>query len=118
MRRLDKGDYVEFNLAQIGANSSLLQAVSIRLLQSKSERAAATQIQRMLDAGAVREMGSICSIKRVGEFGFIKSIARKEEIFFKLDDIVDQSVQVSEVVYISISMHEGFLSNFVVRELK
>lgn len=51
----------------------------------------------MLDAGAVREMGSICSIKRVGEFGFIKSITRKDEIFFKLDDIVDQSVQVSEV---------------------
>ena len=72
----------------------------------------------MLDAGAVREMGSICSIKRVGEFGFIKSITRKDEIFFKLDDIVDQSVQVSEVVYTSISMHEGFVSELVVRELK
>lgn len=97
MRRLDKGDYVEFSLAPVGASSSLLQAVSIRLLQSKSERSAATQIQRMLDAGAIREMGSICSIKRVGDFGFIKSITRKEEIFFKLDDVVDQSVQVSEV---------------------
>ena len=94
---------MEFNLAQVGSNSTLLQAIAIRVLQTKSERAVANQIQRMLDAGAVREVGSVCSIKRGGDFGFIKTLTRKEEVFFKLDDVVDNSATVTEVSVTHIS---------------
>mmetsp|Transcript_31176 Transcript_31176/g.42895 ORF Transcript_31176/g.42895 Transcript_31176/m.42895 type:complete len:1222 (+) Transcript_31176:112-3777(+) len=88
-RRLEKGDYVEFSVSRIGENSAFLQATSIKLLQLKRDRAIANQIQRMLDAGAVLETGTVCTIKRAGDFGFIKALNRKEEVFFKLDDVAD-----------------------------
>jgi len=57
-------------------------------------------MQRMLDAGAVMEMGTVCTIKRAGDFGFIKTLTRKEEVFFKLDDVADltSGAQIKEVL--------------------
>jgi cold shock CspA family protein len=49
----------------------------------------------MLSVGAVREQGVIDTIRN-GEFGFVKPVDRSEVIYFKVDDVVDQDVRISE----------------------
>lgn len=82
--RLDKGDYVEFDIHRV-VGSNLFIAKSLSLLQLKRDRARTEQIQRMLDAGVPREQGVISTVKK-GEYGFIRPLDRKEEIYFRLVD--------------------------------
>jgi hypothetical protein len=60
----------------------------------------------MLDAGAVREVGYISSIKR-GDYGFIKAISRKDEIYFRIDDVDCTRInQINEVTNSFIIINE------------
>lgn len=87
--RLDKGDYVEFSVHRV-IGTNLYIARSVSMLQLKRDRAIAQQIQRMLDAGVKREQGVVSTLKK-GEYGFIKPLDRKEEIYFRLEDGKDAS---------------------------
>ena len=82
--RLDRGDFVEFSLHRV-VGSNLFVARAVSMLQLKRDRAVALQIQRMLDAGVSREQGVVSALKK-GEYGFIKPLDRKEEIYFRLED--------------------------------
>ena len=82
--RLDKGDFVELSVQRV-VGSGLHVARNVSFLQLKRDRALALQIQRMLDAGVVREQGVVTALKK-GEYGFIKPLDRKEEIYFRLED--------------------------------
>ena len=42
----------------------------------------------MLSAGAVREQGVIETVRN--DFGFIKPADRADQIYFRLDDMIDQ----------------------------
>lgn len=82
--RLDKGDYVEFSVHRfIGSNFYV--AKNVTMLQLKRDRVIAQQIQRMLDAGVEREYGIVTALKK-GEYGFIKPLDRKDEIYFRLEE--------------------------------
>ena len=82
--RLDKGDYLEFSVHRfIGSNFYV--AKNVTMLQLKRERVIAQQIQRMLDAGVEREYGIVSALKK-GEYGFIKPLDRKDEIYFRLEE--------------------------------
>jgi hypothetical protein len=50
----------------------------------------------MLAAGAVREQGVVDTVRN-GEYGFIKPADRPDQIYFRLDDFIDQEMRVSEV---------------------
>jgi cold shock CspA family protein len=82
--RLDKGDYVQFSIFRV-TGSTLYVAASISFLQLKRDRAVALQIQRMLDAGVVRELGIVSALKNY-EYGFLKALDRKDEIYFRMED--------------------------------
>jgi cold shock CspA family protein len=82
--RLDKGDYVEFAVQRV-IGSNLFVATTVSFLQLKRERAVSQQIQRMQDAGVAREQGVVSTLKR-GEYGFIKPLDRKDEVYFRLGD--------------------------------
>lgn len=82
--RLDKGDYVEFSVHRV-IGTNLYIARNVNMLQLKRDRAISQQIQRMLDAGVKREQGVISTLKK-GEYGFIKPLDRKEEIYFRMED--------------------------------
>lgn len=82
--RLDKGDYSEFSVYRV-IGSNFYVAKNLSMLQLKRDRVIAQQIQRMLDAGATREQGIVTALKK-GEYGFIKPLDRKEEIYFRLEE--------------------------------
>lgn len=100
---LERGDFVEFTLSQV-PGCGLLLATDIHLKKLKRERERekflAQQIQRMLDAGAVREIGIVTSLKNK-EYGFIKSQDRKDEVYFKMDGFLDDEDTVIREVCIS-----------------
>lgn len=98
---LDRGDYVEFNLTKV-IGTNLILASEIRLKQLKRDRdrekAVSQQIQRMLDAGAVREIGVITAIKNK-EYGFIKAQDRKDELYFRIDGFLSEAdANIKEVI--------------------
>jgi cold shock CspA family protein len=88
---LERGDFVEFTLSKV-PGCGLLLATDIHLKKLKRERerekSLAQQIQRMIDAGAVREIGIVTSLKNK-EYGFIKSQDRKDEVYFRMDGFLD-----------------------------
>lgn len=97
---LDRGDFVEFTLSKV-AGSGLLLASDIHLKQQRRERekekAIAQQIQRMLDSGAVREIGIVTAVKNK-EYGFIKAQDRKDELYFRMDGFLgDEDTVIREV---------------------
>jgi cold shock CspA family protein len=97
---LDRGDFVEFTMAKANA-TNLILATDIRLKQPKRERerekAITQQIQRMLDAGAVREIGIITAVKNK-EYGFIKAQDRKDELYFRMDGFLgDEAAAIKDV---------------------
>ena len=93
---LDRGDYVKFSILSVKDNVFYL-AGSVELLQLKRDRAIALQIQRMLDAGAVRERGVVSAVKNQ-EYGFIRAQDRKDEIYFRVDDVGNEDKpQIKEV---------------------
>lgn len=92
---MDRGDLVEFTLTKMH-DSNMIVANEIKLKQLKRDRAVALQIQRMLDAGAIREVGVVSAVKNK-EYGFIRAQDRKEELYFKLDDFAEENVKIEEV---------------------
>jgi cold shock CspA family protein len=93
-RRVIKGDEVQFDCFHI-PNSRYFHGYDAKVTRLKKEVQFALQIQRMLDAGAVQEMGIIDTIK--GDYGFLKPRDRKEQIYFRLSDMLDQEQQVETV---------------------
>lgn len=101
---LERGDFVEFTLSRI-PGCGLLLGTDIHLKKLKRERerekSLAQQMQRMLDAGAVREVGVVTAIKNK-EYGFIKSQDRKDELYFRMDGFLgDEDTVIREVYGIS-----------------
>jgi cold shock CspA family protein len=82
--RIDKGDYVEFALSKVVNIDGLCFARNVSLLQLKRDYAVTQQIQRMLESGVVREKGIVTTLKN-GEYGFIRPLDRKEEVYFRMD---------------------------------
>lgn len=50
----------------------------------------------MLEAGAVRELGVISAVKNQ-EYGFIRAQDRKDEIYFRIDDVVSTNANSNEL---------------------
>lgn len=95
---LDRGDYVEFTLSKIPA-SNIVLATDIRLKSFKRDREREKAIQRMLDAGAVREIGVVTAVKNK-EYGFIKAQDRKDELYFRMDGFsTDEDTIIREVSF-------------------
>jgi len=87
-QRLSKGDLVEFSVVTSRRNQTKY-ARDITMLLSERDRLKQEQEERML-AEATIEHGVVTSLK--GEYGFLKSNKRREEVYFH---------------YSSISFHEG-----------
>jgi cold shock CspA family protein len=94
LKRIIKGDEVQFECFHI-PGSNYLQGHEARVTRTKKEMQFALQIQRMLDAGAVQEAGIVDALK--GDYGFIKPRDRKEQIYFRVSDMIDQEVNVESV---------------------
>lgn len=92
---LDKGDGVEFSIAKMH-DSNLYLATEVKFKQLKRDRLISMQIQRMLEAGAVREVGVVTTLKNK-EYGFIRAQDRKDELYFRMDDIADENQEIEEV---------------------
>ena len=92
---LDKGDAIEFTVSKLH-DCMLYFGTEIKLKQLKRDRVIALQIQRMLDAGAVREVGVITALKNK-EYGFIRAQDRKDELYFRMDDIIGDDKELEEV---------------------
>lgn len=94
-RKIMKGDEVEFSLARI-EGTSYARGSGISIKRTKREMALADQIQRMLEAGSVKELGVVDTIR--GDYGFIKPQDRPDQIYFRVDDVVGDDVKISEVI--------------------
>jgi cold shock CspA family protein len=92
---LERGDVVEFTLSRYH-DSNFFIATDVKFHQTKRDKLMATQIERMLQAGAIREVGVVSIIKN-NEFGFIRAQDRKEELYFRVDDSADESFSIAEV---------------------
>jgi cold shock CspA family protein len=94
-RRLMKGDEVEFDLyvipmaAQKGQNQTAgyCRCHSIKLVRSRNDRLIAEQVKELENSGVAREQGVIDTIKN--DFGFLRPADRQEQIFFRLEDVLD-----------------------------
>lgn len=93
-RRIAKGDEVEFDLQYL-PGTQYAHARDISVFRTKRARQIAEQIQMFTKAGVLQEQGVIDAIK--GDYGFIKSCDRAEQLFFRLDDIVDETIRPNEV---------------------
>ena len=81
--RLAKGDWVEFTLIQDRRTKHEF-ARKIQLIQSEKERLRQEEEKRML-AEATEEHGVITALK--GEYGFLRSNKRREEVYFHYSSI-------------------------------
>ena len=84
---LDRGDVVTMTLSRMH-DSNFFLATEVTMKQLKRDKVMSDQIQRMLDAGVPREIGVISTVKNK-EYGFIRAQDRKEEIFFRVDDVTE-----------------------------
>eukprot|EP01031_Cornospumella_fuschlensis_P030628 gene30628-37005_t len=93
---LDAGDLVEFFVTRMH-DSPLYFATEVKFVQSKRSRDTTLQVQRMLEAGAVQELGVVTTVKNQ-EFGFIQGQDRKDEVYFKVDDMqgLDENERIKE----------------------
>lgn len=92
-RRIMKGDEVEFDLyvippPQAGRGGGYRRGHAIRLVRTRSDILIAEQIQELERSGAAREHGVIDTIKN--DFGFVRPCDRPEQIFFRLEDVLDK----------------------------
>lgn len=94
-KRVMKGDEVEFDLHTI-PSSGYSRARNVTVLRTKRDRLVSDQIKMFTDAGVAMEQGVVDSIKG-RDFGFIKGCDRAEDLFFRLDDLVDQETLCNEV---------------------
>lgn len=46
------------------------------------------QVERMRAAGVEQETGIVTSLKK-GEYGFIRAATRKDEVYFRVDDVYE-----------------------------
>lgn len=83
---LDVGDLVELAISR-QHDSGMMVATEVKFVQSRRDRESALQVQRMLDAGAVREIGVVTTVRN-GEYGFIQVQDRQDEVYFKMDDVI------------------------------
>jgi cold shock CspA family protein len=92
--RLGKGDVVEFSVFTERRTGDKL-ARNIILLQSEKERQRQEKETKLLE-NAILEQGVVVSDK--GDFGFIKSTHRTEEVYFHIShvDIHDESTTLKE----------------------
>ena len=90
-RRIVKGDEVELTLSKVNGLplSAYSRGTHCKVLRTKRDRLLAEQVQQMLSVGAVREQGIIETIRN-NEFGFIKPADRTDQIYFRVDDVIDQ----------------------------
>lgn len=105
IRRVNKGDEVEFDLYVI-PGTQYARAKDLVMFRSKRDRQIAEQIQLFTKAGVLPEHGVIDSIK--SDYGFIKSCDRPDQLFFRLDDIMDETTRPNEndeVAFYVISEH-------------
>lgn len=93
-RRISKGDEVEFDLHYL-PGTQYAHARDISIFRTKRARQVAEQIEMFAKAGVLQEQGVIDAIK--GDYGFIKSCDRADQLFFRLDDIVDETIRPNEV---------------------
>lgn len=93
-KKLFKGDEISFSLVFI-PGSPYLKGSSLTFTKSKRDRLLSEQIKNMLDAGVKRESGVIDTIKN-DEYGFIRPLERSEQIFFRIDDVIDENVHLAE----------------------
>ena len=94
-RRVVKGDEVEFDLF-ILPDTHYAKATNIRVVRTRRDRVVQEQIQMFEEAGVKMEQGIIDTIKG-REFGFIRSCDRPEQIYFRLDDMVQLDTPTLEV---------------------
>lgn len=98
LHRMDKGDTVEISISKVH-DSQLMFACNVKLLHVHKDRMIAVQMQRLLDAGAVREQGVVSTNK--GDYGFIKAQDRKDEVYFRIDDVLDdEESKLTEVCHL------------------
>ena len=92
-RRIVKGDEVELTLSKVNGLplSAYSRGTHCKVLRTKRDRLLAEQVQQMLSVGAVREQGIIETIRN-NEFGFIKPADRTDQIYFRVDDVIDQVI--------------------------
>lgn len=93
-KRIVKGDEIEVTIHEIKGTSYSV-GKDPRIVRTKHARQLALQVQRLLDAGAVRELGVVDTIR--GDFGFIKPQDRREQIYFKLSDVSESDTELREV---------------------
>eukprot|EP00603_Paraphysomonas_imperforata_P008348 CAMPEP_0114425774 /NCGR_PEP_ID=MMETSP0103-20121206/7420_1 /TAXON_ID=37642 ORGANISM="Paraphysomonas imperforata, Strain PA2" /NCGR_SAMPLE_ID=MMETSP0103 /ASSEMBLY_ACC=CAM_ASM_000201 /LENGTH=1204 /DNA_ID=CAMNT_0001594643 /DNA_START=179 /DNA_END=3793 /DNA_ORIENTATION=- len=100
-RRIMKGDEVEFDLYVIpeaprqdqgqrqagGPWKGYSRGHSIKLVRTRNDRLIAEQIKELESSGVAREQGVIDTIKN--DFGFVRPADRQEQIFFRLEDVLD-----------------------------
>jgi cold shock CspA family protein len=90
-KKIFKGDEVACSLGFI-AGTAYLRATSINFVRGKRDRLLQDQIQKMLEAGVKREQGIIDAIKNE-EYGFIRPVERAEQIYFRMDDAVEENTK-------------------------
>jgi len=94
LRRFAIGDEVEFKIVFLCNSFSYSRAQDIKITKTKRDKGISDMVQRMLEAGVLREEGKVESVK--GDFGFIKPVDRPNQIFFRIDDVVDSNTKVVE----------------------
>ena len=110
-RRIMKGDEVELTLSKVNGLplSAYSRGTHCKVLRTKRDRLLAEQVQQMLSVGAVREQGIIETVRN-NEFGFIKPADRTDQIYFRVDDVIDQVTPLSlPLLYINPHSHIPFL---------
>ena len=94
LRRFATGDEVEFKITFLRNSFNYSRAQDIKVTRTKRDKGISDMVQRMLEAGILREEGKVESVR--GDFGFIKPTDRPSQIFFRIDDVVDSNIQVVE----------------------
>ena len=87
-RRLMKGDEVELDLYVI-PDKGYTRAHSVKLTRTRKDRLIAEQVKDLESRGVAREQGVIETIKN--DFGFIRPMNQPEQMFFRLEDVLDSS---------------------------
>ena len=89
--RLGKGDTVQFSLV-IESRTGNKLARNIKLIQSERERQNLEREAKLLENTTV-ERGVV--VKTKGDFGFLKSVSRLEEVYFHISH-VEENLQIKE----------------------
>jgi cold shock CspA family protein len=100
LTRVVKGDEVQFDLSYMEGTNYFIGKGGV-LIRTKKQKQLAIQTQRMLDAGVRREVGVIESMH--GDYGFIKPQDRREQVYFRTDDVVDAEHAPLAVIFFNLN---------------